>query len=154
MYKFLAGCTFVVSLIVIVIGGYLLTKYGYNWTNFAVTLLFLLTEARALILYKTSGLNINSEKFCQLEISRGNGLMWVWNFFLTTNAVLLDEMEIQTMKKGLAFDVAAAAAYEPEEGWLLSFTWQPLTDTSVDDLVTSKNASNSHELTARASERA
>jgi hypothetical protein len=153
VYKFLAGCTFVVSLIVIVIGGYLLTKYGYNWTNFAVTLLFLLTEARALILYKTSGLNINSEKFFQLEISRGNGLMWVWNFFLTTNAVLLDEMEIQTMKKGLAFGVAAAAD-EPEEGWLSSFTWQPLTDTSVDDLVTSKNASNSHELTARASERA
>jgi hypothetical protein len=38
-------------------------------------------------------------------LSRGNALMKIVNFLLTTNDVLLDEMEVQVMMKWLPDDV-------------------------------------------------
>ena len=71
--------------------------------------------------------------------------MSVMNLFLTTNAVLLDEMEVQVMKKGLTGDVAAADSRE--EGCLAHFAWYPLSDKSIEEFLASENENNTCEMT-------
>ena len=142
VYKIVANCTFVISVLVILVGIYILIREEKAWTQFIVALLLMVMASRSLVLEKSNGLDINSEQFCRLEISRGNALMRVKNFFLTTNAVLLDEMEVQLMKNGLPDDVAAAD--EREKG---CFAWYPLSDQSIEAFLASKNENSASEMT-------
>ena len=54
--------------------------------------------------------------------------MRVVNFFLTTNAVLLDKLEVQLMKKWLPDDIAAPS--QREEGLSALFSYDPLIETT------------------------
>jgi hypothetical protein len=142
-----ANCTFVVSVLVIVIGIYLLIKYEKGWTQYIVALLLMVMASRNLVLTKSNGIDIQTESFCNLQISRGNALMKVVNLFLTTNTVLLNEMEVQLMKKQFPDDIAAAD--EREEECSAHFSWYPLSDETIDEFLASKNESNSTELTEK-----
>ena len=74
--------------------------------------------------------------------------MMVLNLFLTTNADLLDELEVQVMKKGLSRDVAAASD-ERKEGCKTIFEWYPLSDKSLSDFLASAQENSSHEMTEK-----
>ena len=101
-------------------------------------------ETKDLRLEKSNGLNVNSETFHGLDICRGNGITWLINFFFTSNAVLLDEMEVQVMKKGLPSHVAAAD--ESDDGCCSSYlSWYPLSDKNLDEFLARKNESIGHE---------
>ena len=128
VYRIAAFSTFVVSFIIITIGIYLLIKYGKGWTQYIVALILMVMASRSLIRDKSNGLNISSEAFCHTKISRGNTFMMVINFFFTTNAALLDEVEIQFMKKLLPEDLAAPK--DPQTGWSAFFTYDPLIETT------------------------
>ena len=84
--------------------------------------------SRSLLRTKSNGLEINSETFCHMKISRGNAFMRVVNFFLTTNAVLLDKLEVQLMKKWLPDDIAAPS--QRGEGLFALFSYNPLIETT------------------------
>jgi hypothetical protein len=144
-YKIIVDVTFVISILVILIGIYILIREGKVWTQYIVALILMLMASRSLVLKKSNGLDINSEKFCRLEISRGNALMSVTNLFLTTNAVLLDEIEVQVMKKSLPGDVAAAD--DREKGCMAFFAWYPLSDKSIGELLASENENSASEMT-------
>ena len=143
-YRIVVDVMSIFCIVMILIAIYLLLQYGYEWTQHVIALLLVVKESRGLVLTKSNGLDINSERFCSLEISRGNMLMSVWNFFLTKNAVTLDEMEVQVMKKGLHDQVAAPD--DREEGCSAFFSWYPLTDNSVNEFMARKDSNNSHEL--------
>jgi hypothetical protein len=121
----------------ILVGIFLLIGYGYEWRSHVVALLLIVMESRSLLLQKSNGFDISSEKFCGLEIRHGNGLTWIINFFFTSNAVLLDEMEVQVMKKGLPGHVAAAD--EEDEECCSCSAWQPLNDKSLNEFLATKN---------------
>ena len=127
-YRIAALCTFVVSFIIISIGIHLLIKYGKGWTQYIVALILMVMASRSLIRKKSNGLNISSKAFCHTKISRGNTFMMVINFFFTTNAALLDQVEIQFMKKWLPEDLAAPE--HPKIGWSAFFTYDPLIETT------------------------
>ena len=55
--------------------------------------------------------------------------MQVFNFFLMTNASLLDLIEVQFMKKYIPDDIAAPQ--EDRKGWSAFFTFQPLVETDA-----------------------
>ena len=124
VYRIAAFCTFVVSFIIISIGIHLLIKYDKGWTQYIIALILMVMASRSLIREKSNGLNISSEAFCHTKISRGNTFMMVINFFFTTNAALLDQVEIQFMKKWLPEDLAAPN--HPKTGWSAFFTYNPL----------------------------
>lgn len=144
----MSNLTFAVSVIVILIGIYILIRQNEDWTQYIVALILMVTASRSLVRDKSNGLDINSEKFCQLKISHGNSLMMVKNLLLTTNADLLDELEVQVMKKGLPRDVAAAPD-EREEGCKAIFEWYPLSDESLSDFLASAQENSSHEMTEK-----
>ena len=147
VYKILANCTSVVSVTAIAVGIYILIKEGKNWTDFIVSFLLALIASRSLLVNKSNGLNLDSEKFSALRISRGNALMSVLNFFLTTNTAVLDEIEVQIMKKGLPDDVAAADIHE--QGFLAYFDWSPLSDEDINLFLTSNDDNSSGEMKER-----
>ena len=144
-YKIVSNCTFLVSVIVIVIGIYILIRQNEDWTQYIIALILMVMASRSLVRDKSNGLDINSEKFCQLEISHGNALMMALNLFLTTNADLLDELEVQVMKKSLSGDVAAAPD-EHEEGCKAIFEWYPLSDESLSNFLEIAEENSSHEM--------
>ena len=141
-------CTFAVSVIVILIGIYILIRQNEDWTQYIIALILMVVASRSLVRDKSNGLDINSEKFCQLKISHGNTLMMVLNLFLTTNADLLDELEVQVIKKGLSRDVAAASD-ERKEGCKAILEWYPLSDESLSDFLASAEENSSHETTEK-----
>ena len=112
---------------------FLLTSYGYEWTQYVVTLFFIVMESRNLLLQKSNGLDINSETFFMSEICHGTGLTEVINFFLTSNGVLLDELEVQNMSNGLPGHVSASE--KRDEGCCSCFDWCPLSDKSINDFL-------------------
>ena len=71
--------------------------------------------------------------------------MSVVNLFLTTNAVLLDEIEVQVMKNSLPGDVAAAD--DREKGCMALFAWYPLSDKSIGEFLSSEDENNASEMT-------
>ena len=143
-YKIVAYCTFFVSIIVIIIGISLLIKYGNDWTQYIVALSLMVMASRNLLRKKTNGLDIQSEKFCQLKISRGNILMQVFNFFLMTNASLLDLIEVQFMKQCLPDDIAAPQ--QDRKGWSAFFTFQPLIETDAPHPTGEENKGESNDI--------
>ena len=140
VYKILANCTFVVAVAAVAVGIYILIKEEKSWTEFIVSFLLTAIASRSLLVDKSNGLNLDSNKFCALRISRGNALMNVLNFFLTTNTVVLDEIEVQVMKKGLPNDVAAADIRK--KGFLAYFAWYPLIDEDIHLFLTSNGDNN------------
>ncbi|CAB3979406.1 Hypothetical predicted protein [Paramuricea clavata] len=114
-----------------------------NILFFITVVLFVVMESRSLLLQKSDGFDINSEKFCAIEICHGNWITWVINFFFTSNAVLLDEMEVQVMKKGLPGHVAAAD--EHDDGCSSCLAWQPLSDQSLNEFLATKNENIGHQ---------
>ena len=137
----MAYCTFVVSVLVIIIGIAILIRQNEDWTQYIVALILMVMASRSLVRSKSNGVDVNSKKFCQLTISRGNSLMKVLNLFLTTNAELYDELEVQLMKKGFPSSVAA----EPDErvvGWKGIFDWYPLSEESLNEFL-ARNDENS-----------
>ncbi|XP_028406738.1 uncharacterized protein LOC114529170 [Dendronephthya gigantea] len=127
VYKVLTIVTFLLSVIMILLGIFLLIKYNEGWTQYIVALLLMVMASRTLLRQKSNGLDIRCEKFCGLKISRGNTFMKVWNFFLTTNAGVLDALEVEFMKKGLPRDLVAPE--ERKEGCSAFFTWHTLLET-------------------------
>ena len=107
LYRIAAYTISIVSVVIILAGIYLLIKYGYSWRPYIVALLLMVKESGNLVHSKSEGLKTNSKNFRELKISYGNPLMRVINFFLTTNAVLLEEIEVNFIKKRLA-DLKAA----------------------------------------------
>ena len=144
----MANCTFVVSVLVILIGIYILIREKEPWRQYVVALLLMLIASRTLVRSKSNGLDINSERFSKLDICRGNAFMKVVIFFLTTNAVLLDEMEVQVMQKGLPNHVAAPE--DREEGCLAFFSWYPLSDKSIGEFLAGEDDNDAHEMTTKA----
>jgi hypothetical protein len=55
----------------------------------------------------------------------------VINFLHTTNAALLDELEVQCMKKWLPVDLAAS--HHPKTGCSAFFSYEPLVETTEDE---------------------
>ena len=130
VYRILAYITFVLSLVMIFAGMYLLMKYGYDWTSHVLTLILIVVECRKLLELKHDGFDITSHKFGQLPISRGSSLMKPVNFLGKTNAKVLDEMEVQVMRKVLPETVAA----KEEQGCLSCFALHPLNEGNVKSL--------------------
>lgn len=148
VYKILANCTFVVAVAAVAVGIYILIQEEKSWTGFIVSFLLAVIASRSLLVDKSNGLNLDSNKFCTLRISRGNALMSVLNFFLITNAVVLDEIEVQVMKKGLPNDVAAADIRK--KGFFAYFVWYPLTDEDIRLFLTSDDRNISGEMREQA----
>ena len=98
-----------------------------------MAIILLVISSRSLVLEKSNGLLISSEVFCKLEISRGNAFMNVLNFILTTNAVLLDEMEVRLMQKGFSNHVASVA--DRQKGCMAFCDWSPLCEESVKEFL-------------------
>ena len=74
--------------------------------------------------------------------------MMVINFFFTTNAALLDQVEIQFMKKWLPEDLAAPE--HPKIGWSAFFTYDPLIETTENSPgIENKGEDNDVELPQR-----
>ena len=136
-YKLVAYCTFLVSIIVIIIGISLLIKYGNDWTQYIVALIMMVMASRNLLRKKTNGLEIQSEKFCQLKLSRGNIFMQVFNFFLLTNASFLDLIEVQFMKAYLPVEIAAPQ--QNRKSCSAFFTFHPLVETGAFHLTGEEN---------------
>ena len=135
----MANLTSALCVLIIVIGIVLIIQETKKWTQYIIALILMVMASRNLVLNKKNGLNIDSVKFCRLEISRGNLVMQVLNFFLTTNAVVLDEMEVQVINKGFSSDVAAPV---DQTGGCLRMTWAPLSDESIYELI----GRNGHEM--------
>lgn len=66
-----------------------------------VALLLIVKASFSLNLRTSNGLNINSTEFSSLKVSRGQHVIAIWNFFVTSNAVILHEIEVQIMKEAL-----------------------------------------------------
>lgn len=141
VYRIFAYITLVLSIIMILFGIYLLMEYGYDWTSYVLTLILIVVECRKLLELKHDGFDITSQKFGQLAISRGSSLMKPVNFLLTTNAKVLDEMEVQVMRKVLPKSVAA----KEEEGRCSRFALRPLNEDSVKSLLDDADG-NSNEV--------
>ena len=138
-YRIMANLTSALCVLIIVIGIVLIIQETKKWTQYIIALILMVMASRNLVLNKKNGLNIDSVKFCRLEISRGNLVMQVLNFFLTTNAVVLDEMEVQVINKGFSSDAAAPV---DQTGGCLRMTWAPLSDESIYEFI----GRNGHEM--------
>ena len=57
--------------------------------------------------------------------------MMVINFFFTTNAAFLYQLEVQFMKKWFPEDLAAPK--HPKRGWSEFFTYNPLIETTENE---------------------
>lgn len=146
-YRIVGNLISIFAFLIILIGIFLLISYGYDWTQYIVALLLIVMESRSLLLEKSNGLDINSERFRMLEICHGSGFVRVINFLVTSNAVLLDELEVQVMSKGLPGHVSAPE--KRDEGCCSCFDWYPLSDKSIDDfLAAGRNVNIGHENNA------
>lgn len=156
-YKIATYTISTVSVGIILAGIYLLIKNGYRWRPYVIALLLMVKESGKLIHSKSEGLNTNSKNFRELKISYGNPFMRVINFFLTTNAVLLEKIEVNVMKKGLPDHVAARdnvggealRANDDEDPEDCStflkrisalFDWNPVMDKHLDKFLTETEA--------------
>lgn len=101
-----------------------------------MALFVIVMKSRSLALRKSNGLDITTTEFRNLKVARGNALMAIWNFFMTSNAVILDEMEVQIMKKALPKHVCSPTN---DEGCCEKFINSPsLSDKTMDAFLTGK----------------
>ena len=129
----MANLTFVLFCAIIPIGIYILIREKKGGSDYILAIILLVISSRSLVLEKSNGLLITSEVFCKLEISRGNAFMNVLNFIVTTNAVLLDEMEVHLMKKGFPDQVAAVD--DKKKGCMAFCEWSPLSEESMNEFL-------------------
>lgn len=106
-----------------------------------MVLILMVVEVKTIALDKSNGLNINSDKFCRLPIHRGeNALICVKNFLLTRNANVLDEIEVQIMKKRLPDGISGKD--KAEGGCCTWMEWSPLNDQSINEFPASEDGNN------------
>ena len=136
----------VVAVISLMLGGMVLIEvYGGKWNRYLVSMFVAIIGGKKLLELKHEGFKVDSENFKNIEISRGNTFFQkLFRFIFTSNAGVLDGIEVQFMRQMLPTEAAA----EEEKGCFGRFAggFKPLSRNDINKLIETGSSGHDNEM--------
>ena len=110
IYKIVVYATVVACLAFIIAAMYLVGLHGFSWKKHIFSLILVVLGCRHLLQSLHGAFDMNSEEFPDIKINRGKTVFAiVMTFALTSNASVLQAIEVQVIRHTLRKDITSVA---------------------------------------------
>ena len=136
----------VMAVISLMLGAMVLIEvYGGRWNRYLMSMFVAIIGGKKLLELKHEGFKVDSQNFKNIEISRGNTfLQKLFRFIFTSNAGVLDAIEVQFMRQMLPTEAAA----EEEKGCFGCVVggFKPLSRNDINKLTETGSSGQDNEM--------